>query len=65
MPLGVGRAFVTDEAQTWIALTPTVVRYCRNAYCLQHGLTLFEVSFEKRIFRIKQNHEENEGEMGR
>ena len=36
MLLGLGGAFVTDEAQKRIALT-TLVRCCRNTYCLQHG----------------------------
>lgn len=30
VPPGLGGAFVTDEAQKWIALTPSVVLYCRN-----------------------------------
>lgn len=32
-----GGAFVTDEAQKWIALTPTAVRCVRNTNCLQRG----------------------------
>lgn len=46
VPLGLGGAFVTDEAQKWIALTPTAAYCCRNTYCLQRGSTACEVKRE-------------------
>lgn len=30
VPPGLGGAFVTDEAEKWIALTPSAVPCCRN-----------------------------------
>lgn len=67
MPLGLGGALVKDEAQKWIALTPTVVYCGRNIYCLQHGSTTCEVTSEmereylqlhsEKTIRTEQNYE--------
>lgn len=62
MPLGLVGALVKDEAQKWIALTPTAVCCCRNNYCLQQYMKpsqkgeYLQLHSEK-IIRIKENDE--------
>lgn len=65
VPLGLGSAFVTDEAQKWIALTPTAaVRCCRNTLftaCVkspQRGENILRLHGE--TIRTKQSHEGKE-----